>query len=129
MELEDALRTRLLADTAIAALIGERMYVLQAPQGVEVPYVVYLVVTTSPTYGQGCISDETVIQYSVFAQSYGQARTIAKLIRASLENFGGAIEGVSIGCIKFDGIGVSEREKESQLAHISYDFRIILNNQ
>ena len=127
MELEDALRSRLLANTAIAALISERMFVLQAPQKVENPYVVYLVVNTNPTYGQGCISDETIVQYSVFAQSYGQARNIAKLIRASLENFGGMIEDTSIGCIKFDGIGVSEKEKDSQLAHISYDFRIILN--
>jgi hypothetical protein len=125
--IEDALRTRLLTVSAISNLIGQRMYVLQAPQAIEKPYVVYLVISTQPTYAQGCISDETVIQYSVFATTYAQARTIANLIRTNLENVGGDIGGVSVGCIKFDGLGASEREKESQLAHISYDFRIILN--
>lgn len=125
--IEDALRTRLLADTAIAALIGERMYVTQAPQGVTAPYVVYLVVTENPIYGVGSVNDDVVIQYSVFASTYAQTRTIAKAIRANLENAFGTIGGVSVALIKYSGLGANEREKESQLAHISYDFRIILN--
>jgi len=125
--IEDALRTKLLANTEISALIGERMYVLQAPQAVEVPYVVYFVVSSMPDYYSGCIQEDVTIQYSVFAQTYAQARTIANLIRAELEPFYGEIEGISVTVIRFDGIGASEREKESQLAHISYDFKIKIN--
>ena len=129
MELEDALRAKLLSNTAITDLIGQRMYVLQAPQAVEVPYVVYLVVAITPEYTAHCIQENVLIQYSVFAQTYAQARTIANLIRTDLEPFYGNLEGLSITAIRFDGIGASEREKESQLAHISYDFKIILNKQ
>jgi len=127
--IEDALRTKLLSVTAITDLIGQRMYVLQAPQGVEVPYVVYLVVSITPEYTAHCIQDNVVLQYSVFAATYAQARTIANLIRTELEPFYGEIEGVSVTAIRFDGLGASEREKQSQLAHISYDFKIILNKQ
>jgi hypothetical protein len=127
--IEDALRTRLLAVTAIADQISQRMYVNQAPQGVDKPYVVYFIVSNTPEYTAHCIQDNVIIQYSVFANTYSQARTIANLIRENLEPFFGIIDGVSVTAIRFDGIGASEKEKNSQLAHISYDFKIIINKQ
>lgn len=127
--IEDALRTRLLADSSISALIADRMYVLQAPQGGPTPYVVYMIVSENPNYTVGCVSDELIIQYSVFSATYAQARSIAKAIRANLENAHGTIGGVGVSSIRFDGIGANEREEDSRLVHISYDFRIILNNQ
>lgn len=127
--IEDALRTKLLANTAITNIIGQRIYVLQAPQSIDLPYVVYLIVSNTPEYTANCITDNVVIQYSVFAKSYVQARTIANLIRSELEPFFGEIDGISVVVIRFDGIGASEREKDSQLAHISYDFKIIINKQ
>lgn len=127
--IEDALRTRLLADSLISTLISDRMYVLQAPQGGPTPYVVYLIVSENPNYTVGCVSDELIIQYSVFSETYLQGRSIAKAIRANLENAHGIIGGVDVSSIRFDGIGVNKREDDSRLVHISYDFRIILNNQ
>lgn len=125
--IEDALRTKLLANSQIAALIADRMYVLQAPQAVSTPYVVYFVVSNQPIYSVNSINDDIIIQYSVFAPTYAQSRTIANLIRTDLDNYFGTLSGISIATIQFNGIGVQEKEKESQLAHISYDFRIILN--
>ena len=127
--IEDALRTRLLAVTEIADLIGERMYVNQAPQGEPSPYVVYLVVDNTPEYTAHCIQDNVIIQYSVFANTYSQARTIANLIRENLEPIFGMIDNISVTAIRFNGLGVSEKEKISQLSHISYDFKIIINKQ
>lgn len=127
--IEDALRERLLADTSISTIIADRMYVLQAPQGVIKPYVVYLIASEIPNYTVGCVNDDLIIQYSVFSPSYAQARSIAKAIRANLENAHGTIGGISVSSIRYDGQGVNKRETDSQLVHISYDFRIILNNQ
>lgn len=127
--IEDALRSRLLADSSISAIIADRMYVLQAPQGINTPYVVYLIASETPIYTVGCVADELIIQYSVFSTTYNQAQSIAKAIRANLENAHGIIGGVDVSSIRYEGTGANKREEDSQLVHISYDFRIILNNQ
>lgn len=127
MNIEDALRRKLLANTAIAAAIGDRMFVLEAPQGVTGSYVVYLIVSEQGIYSQTDHCDEIVIQYSVFAEKYADARAITKLIRKELDEFWGELEDLYVASIRFDGQGANEREKDSRKAHISYDFRIILN--
>jgi hypothetical protein len=125
--LEDALRTRLLADTEIASLIGERMFVNEAPQGIERPYVVYMVVSLMPQYGTSCVYDEMVIQYSCFAEKYADARSVVNAIRNNIGRFSGKIGPLHVPKIRFHSQGANEREKDSRLAHISYDFEIILN--
>ncbi|GAB3511692.1 DUF3168 domain-containing protein [Emticicia fontis] len=125
--IEDALRNKLLSNSALSALIGDRIYVLQAPQGVQGNYVVYLIVSEQGVYTATDHCDEIIIQYSCFAEKYADARLMAKTIRAELDNFYGELEGLFVVSIRFDGRGANEREKDSRKAHVSYDFRIILN--
>lgn len=125
--IEDKLRAKLLANTQLAALVGDRIFVLQAPQGVETPYVVYSIISNNPVYTIGCVNDKPVIQYSVFSQHYSQARTIQNLIRSEIDNYHGTLDGVSVASIQCNGLGINEREKDSQLVHISYDYQIHLN--
>lgn len=127
--LEDALRTRLLADSAIANLINDRMFVNEAPQGVNKPYVVYTVISLMPQYGTSCVYDEMTIQYSCFAEKYADARSVVNAIRNNIGRFSGAIGSFYVPKIRFHSQGANEKEKDSRLAHISYDFEIILNKQ
>lgn len=125
--LEDALRTRLLADSAIASLINDRMFVNEAPQGVVSPYVVYTVVSLMPQYGTSCVYDEMIMQYSCFADKYADARSVANAIRNNIGRFSGTIGSFYVPKIRFHSQGANEKEKDSRKAHISYDFEIILN--
>jgi hypothetical protein len=125
--IEDALRTKLLLNTTLTGLVADRIYVNEAPQSGAKPYIVYTVITIEPIYSARCVLDEVTIQYSVFAERYGQARTIVNLIRTDLERFNGLLSGISVVNIDFAGLGASEKEKDSRLAHISYDFKITIN--
>jgi len=125
--IEDALRTKLLLNTTLTGLVADRIYVNEAPQSGAKPYIVYTVITIEPIYSARCVLDEVTIQYSVFAERYGQARSIVNLIRTDLERFNGLLSGISVVNIDFAGLGASEKEKDSRLAHISYDFKITIN--
>jgi hypothetical protein len=125
--IEDALRTKLLLNTTLTGLVADRIYVNEAPQGGAKPYVVYTVITIEPIYTAHCIQDEVTIQYSVFAERYASARTIVNVIRTDLERFSGVLSGISVLNIDFAGVGASEKEKDSRLAHISYDFKTTIN--
>ena len=125
--IEDKMRDRLLANSALTAKIGQNIYVNEAPQGVTGSYVVYFLVTETPIHTNTDVTDELTIQYSVFADRYIDARSIAKIIRDDLDRFTGTLGGISVAEIIFDSMGVSMKEKDSRKAHISYDFRITLN--
>lgn len=125
--IEDKMRDRLLANAALTAKIGQNMYVNEAPQGITGSYVVYLLVSETPIHTNTDVTDELTIQYSVFADKYADARSIAKIIRDDLDRFTGNLGGISVAEIIFDSMGVSVKEKDSRKAHISYDFRITLN--
>lgn len=125
--IEDKIRDRLLTNTALTAKIGQNIFVNEAPQGLTGSYVVYLLVSEIPIHTNTDVSDELIIQYSVFADRYADARGIAKVIRDDLDRFTGNLGGISVAEIIFDSMGVSVKEKDSRKAHISYDFRITLN--
>ena len=93
--IEDKMRDRLLANAALTAKIGQNMYVNEAPQGITGSYVVYLLVSETPIHTNTDVTDELTIQYSVFADKYADARSIAKIIRDDLDRFTGNLEGLS----------------------------------
>lgn len=125
--IEDKLREKLLLNTSLTNYIGQKMYVNEAPQETEGSYVVYLVVARTPIHTNTDVTDEVLIQYSVFADKYVDARAIANIIRQDLDRYYGVLGGISVAEILFDGMGISQKEKDSRKAHISYDFRIQLN--
>lgn len=125
--IEDKMRDRLLANSDLTAKIGQNIYVNEAPQGLTGSYVVYLLVTETPLHTNTDVTDELTIQYSVFADKFADARSIARIIRDDLDRFTGTLGGISVAEIIFDSMGVSMKEKDSRKAHISYDFRITLN--
>lgn len=125
--IEDKLREKLLINTSLTNYIGQKMYINEAPQETEGSYVVYLVVARTPIHTNTDVTDEVLIQYSVFADKYVDARAIANIIRQDLDRYYGVLGGISVAEILFDGMGISQKEKDSRKAHISYDFRIQLN--
>jgi len=123
--IEEALRTRLIANSSLTAIVGTRIFPLEIPQGDAVPAVVYQIININPRNAQaGCVYDDYLIQYSCFSTSYKQAREMAEIIRSDLDRFCGTLDGVYVPMIRFEGLGANDRGSDTRYAHVSYDFRI-----
>lgn len=79
---------RLDADAAIAALIGNRYFPIEAPRDTPLPYAVYHTVDTDPDptlKGRGL--DSVILQIEVYAQKYIESRAIADAMRDALDGW------------------------------------------
>lgn len=88
-----ALRSRLLANTDVAALVGTRIYTLQADQKAAHPLVILQEISGVPEYssdGEAGIAQSRV-QVSNWSTTHAQARSLANKIRLSLSGFRGDI--------------------------------------
>jgi hypothetical protein len=102
MTFEEKLYKYLSNDTKIQGLVGDRIYHLQAPQEMAVPYIVYQIISSMP---QSSISgtkqtENKRVQISVWAESDIEAANIAE-----------TIEGVM--CLKV----VNPKKLSSELSH------------
>ncbi len=91
--IEADLRTHLLAQASITALIGARLYPQQLPQGTELPAVTYQRIA-----GQSLIDHEGAagigrarIQLDCWGESYGAAAALADTLRLALSGYRGAM--------------------------------------
>ena len=92
MDIETALVTHILADPAIVAVIGNRLYPLAIPQGGEVPAIVYQRVSSPRTLTlDGDSVNSPRIQFSCYAETFGQAKQLAMRLYESLDCFSGVL--------------------------------------
>ena len=71
------------ASAEIAALCGNRVYPLKAPQGAALPALTYRRVAGKPEYTlQGYSSESVVLALNSLAQSYEEAKALALAVRA-----------------------------------------------
>lgn len=98
MTFEAALKAHLNNDTAIAALIGDRMFPIVAPQSVARPYVTYQRITGTPMTDldglDGALA-EIRVQIDAFASGFEAARALAELIRVRLQTATAAFAAVT----------------------------------
>lgn len=99
MSLETALRTYVLADAAIAAAMGARMYPRRLPQGPVLPALVYQRIDTRRLHdfaGPDGLPRARV-QIAAWAANVQGATDAAALLRARLDGYRGAWGDVAIG--------------------------------
>jgi hypothetical protein len=101
--IENAIRARLLADSAVAAIVSTRVYYLEAPQNVTKPYVVFFDVSdpdknwkvgvdgSNPRFQVESIDDNT---------SLTNVKALDKAVRASLRDFKGSMDGINVNYIE-----------------------------
>lgn len=104
MILEESLFAFLAGDTAVAALVGDRIYGMIAPQKAKLPRIVYsrIAVTRSQTF---CATDRkarAVMQVDAYDLSYRGAKVLAKTIRQTLTDFNGDMAGTPVSTIAMD---------------------------
>jgi hypothetical protein len=91
-DLRPALRAYVLADAAVAALCGTRMYPGALPQGVTAPSLVYQEVASSGdhhTAGPSGLA-RTRMQVTAWARSWDLADQLARAVKARLDGMAGA---------------------------------------
>lgn len=91
MTAEEALVARLKSTAGVTALVGTRIFPMEAPQGAVTPWIVYQRVSTNPftvLVGRSGLDDPR-LQYTVWADTYSSARAVATQVRLSLDDYQG----------------------------------------
>jgi len=103
--IEEGLFDRLKADSALRALINERVYALLAPQRVDAPFVVFSKISdvVGGTYCAQDLMTEAVYQFDSYAKSYKEALQVAEALKDCLIDFRGAMGGTHVASIRQEG--------------------------
>jgi hypothetical protein len=94
---------RLVTDSTIVALVGDKIYPDITPQDVQYPFVVYTIINSLPVDfkdGQSNL-EEINVQLDVYTKSYDDTQDLANKIRNRLDRFAGTVEGVEVQTIKY----------------------------
>lgn len=103
-DLQSGLRSRLLADVAVAAAVGTRVSWVDRPQGSGLPAIVLQVVSDPrPAHLKGLAGARmTRVQMDVFAAAYGAALALARAAIAAVKD-PATVSGKSFGPAFVDG--------------------------
>lgn len=100
--IEDTIKAALLADSAVAALIGERCYAGKMPPHLSPSPWVYLTIpreeSTEDLYTNN--SEKIEVEAEIFAETYAEARALKDAVRSKLNRFRG---GYVRRCLWTDG--------------------------
>ncbi len=98
MEIEQALYARLIADTTLKALIGDRLYPDELPQGCALPAVYYIDVSDVKRHIlTGQIKQERPTkQFTIQALRKSQTKEVAAAIKACLCDYHGTLSGLEV---------------------------------
>jgi hypothetical protein len=81
-----AIRGMMQDDATVSALVGIRVYPELAPEGVSMPYLVYSVVSNSPSDAKdGTPIDEAQVELYSVASTYSAANDLADKVRAAMD--------------------------------------------
>jgi hypothetical protein len=97
-DLQSALYRRLSSDTAVAALVGTRIYWTNVPQGAALPYIrLQTISDPRPQHLRGYQGSRvTRVQADVFSSSYAAARSASEAVITATA-LPATVEGVKFG--------------------------------
>ena len=118
--IEGALRTYLRANTNISALLGDRIYIVEAPQGVVEPYAIIFMVSSNSDSITLCYNDgaEPRFQINIFTKGHDEAYKtlqIGNTIIDAIQNYNGAMDGITVDYIKAHGVQVLQDEDNEDI--------------
>lgn len=103
----------LAGDAAVAALVGDNLFRVVAPQGVSSPYVVIGGVAVEPVayFNQRPDLDYDRVQIHAWAEDFDTANAIQEACRAALDPFGYMAGGY-----------IEDRDPETKLYRVGFDW-------
>jgi hypothetical protein len=114
MEIEEALTSYLLGFPGLEALIGDKLYPDELPQGIKIPAVIYSKVSDVKEHtlaGQNRL-ERPMLQFTAFAGTKPVARTIKNQLKTALSDFQGTLSSLEIQYIRLEN-ELSSLEKSS----------------
>ncbi|WP_353246547.1 DUF3168 domain-containing protein [Limnohabitans sp.] len=95
---EAVLRSALVANNAVSALIGSRVYPVIAPATAALPFVTWrrVAIRRQQTLGGPSGMPVTSVEYSIFGTTYEQAREVADAMRSVLDGYGGTANNTEV---------------------------------
>ena len=129
--IEHALRTALIEDATVNGYVDGRAYYSLAPQDVAKPYIVLTRVSGPREYSLDGPTGlyRARFQFSVFSQSYYEAKSIIDAIRSVLSGASGQLvedPADTIGASFLDN-ELDLYEEETKLHHIAVDYLVWIN--
>jgi hypothetical protein len=125
---EQALRDLVLADSAVSARVGSRMYPLTLPQAWASPALRYQRVSALRAREVGGPTGRAypTFQIDAFARgSYADARALADDVRQAIDGYVGTTSGVVFGAIVLESDqDMLEAVEDEDVYRITMDFRI-----
>ena len=125
-----ALTKLLRENSAVAAIVGTRIFPELAPQGQAAPYIVYSVISNQPSHSkQGVNVDEAQLELFCVGNNYGASNDLADKVRDALsrenQTYTGALGNVDIESIQYMNEVVQVSEKRDLFVNIQdYTIRI-----
>jgi len=115
--------------TAVTDIVGTKIYPEIAPQNESQPYIVYSVVSNSPTdtKEENGNVDEATIEVYCFNTKYSTAIDLGVAVRAALERKNGTFGGVKIQSINYTNEQMDVNPERSIWVAIQ-DYTIRINN-
>lgn len=122
---ELAVYTILKANSAVAALVGTRVYALKAPQPATAPYITYQRISgerTRDTRGPTGRA-RARIQVDCYATGYAGANALANAVRKSLDGYRGTVASVRVWSIALESdLDFYEDGVDPPLYRVTMDF-------
>ena len=96
--IEEALRARLVADTAVAGMVGQRIYPLVAPAKAALPAIVYQRISGMRVATHDGPSElaHPRIQFACIGTTYAGAKNLANAVRVALDGYSGTSSEVQV---------------------------------
>lgn len=125
MTIESDLRTYLIADTTVAALVATRMYPQFLPQSVTYPAISYSVVSRVSSRDLSGPSGRVRVRISVncWAETYAEAKSLSEAVRQRLDGFKGNMGSSEAGSVKLDN-SFDDYEDAVKIHRVFQDFII-----
>jgi len=93
-------------DADVAAIVGTKVYPRTAPQGVKIPYIVYTIVSVTPTDTKDRPSpvDAIRVQIDCYDRTYLGCETLNAATRDAMDAYeiGATVAGVKLDGIKYE---------------------------
>jgi hypothetical protein len=128
-----AIRSLLVNDSDVNAIVSGRIYPEMAIEGAQTPYIVYSILGNSPTQTKnGTPIDEANIEILSVARSYSEANDCADKVRDALERVGTTVsvaEGaIVVNSIQYTNEIIEVTEDRSLFASVQ-DYTIRINRK
>ena len=127
--IEEGLVNKLINNTALKALIGDRVYALTLAQNTVLPAIVYQRISTwramTLDQGAGGLSNPR-FQFTIYAASYASAKAVADALRNALLGYRGWVgktSNVQIHGILSEG-EFDSYEPEADVYYTTVDYKV-----